>query len=447
MRQPLPRSRPATGRSYWQRRGGAPCPAERHNIASDQSLPALPPHVDFAIIGGGFAGLSTALCLAEAEPDARIVILEAAFVGYGASGRNAGLLSPLPAPVWLLTAETNPEHAWALKQMTARSRDLAASLAARVPGSEVEPTMLRLQAVGRLTDAGLGRVARTLRRCELPHTLERGRAEDSWRSVDVATSTIDPFGTVLGLAHVARARGIDIRERTPVRAVSEAARGVEIRLGDGRTMIARSAVVCTNAYSDSLRLPERPKARVVHNSMLATDELSDAELARLPSGRPFVVELNRAYVFWRLHRRRLVYGGIERHCASPGSGDLDVPPDTLRRLEHLLDRSVPGAPLPIAEAWGGCFHVTGTDLPHIARVGQTGAIVLNVGYGGTGVALSMILAPIVAGLARGGRFADPDDARLLAVVQATGLPVMGALRFVASLSATAVGTLLAGPSL
>ncbi len=46
--------------------------------------------VDVAIVGGGYTGLSTAHFLNRAEPTMRIAILEADFIGHGASGRNAG---------------------------------------------------------------------------------------------------------------------------------------------------------------------------------------------------------------------------------------------------------------------------------------------------------------------------------------------------------------------
>src|SRR5713226_9594783 len=48
--------------------------------------------VSVAIIGGGFAGLSTALHLAEQGTDA--VVLEAQRPGWGASGNNGGQLNP-----------------------------------------------------------------------------------------------------------------------------------------------------------------------------------------------------------------------------------------------------------------------------------------------------------------------------------------------------------------
>ena len=49
---------------------------------------------DVVIVGGGYTGLSAALHVAESFPERRIVLLEGARVGYGASGRNCGLVLP-----------------------------------------------------------------------------------------------------------------------------------------------------------------------------------------------------------------------------------------------------------------------------------------------------------------------------------------------------------------
>ena len=47
-----------------------------------------------AVVGGGFAGLSAAYHLARERPGPDVVLLEAARVGCGASGRNTGMLGP-----------------------------------------------------------------------------------------------------------------------------------------------------------------------------------------------------------------------------------------------------------------------------------------------------------------------------------------------------------------
>ncbi len=55
---------------------------------------------DVLVVGGGYTGLSSALHLAERGID--VALLEARCIGYGGSGRNAGLVN---AGVW-----RNPDH-------------------------------------------------------------------------------------------------------------------------------------------------------------------------------------------------------------------------------------------------------------------------------------------------------------------------------------------------
>src|SRR5712671_4860425 len=52
---------------------------------------ALPDHVDFAIIGGGFTGLSAAAWLRRFAPGRSVLVLESASLGEGASGRTGGM--------------------------------------------------------------------------------------------------------------------------------------------------------------------------------------------------------------------------------------------------------------------------------------------------------------------------------------------------------------------
>ncbi len=427
-----PRSSPATGRSTWQRHGGAPEPGGELEATGAVSGKAWPKRVDFAVIGGGLAGLSTALALAEAEPLASIVVLEARFVGFGASGRNAGLLGPLPAPLWLASADGQAEHLWGLTHLNRRVHETARWLAAEVPGSGVEARSLRIEAQGFLTASGLVRVGRLLEKARLGHRIvavARGQL-----AIDMDAHTVDPYRTVRALAALARRKGIAIVEQAPVRAIAERPDDVVVSGEWGRELAARAAVVCTNAYTGSLALPEPPKAKVVHNFMVATNRFEIERLVRPGVERMFIVELNTAYVFYRIHQDRIVYGGIERFKPY-GSSDFDVPPEVLAGLERLVARSFPGVGLVPEEAWGGVYHQTATDLPIIERRGGRGAIVLNVGYGGTGVAMTMVCGRLAAGLARGERPADPDDARLLAAFQSTRVPIGGLARFVASVAA------------
>ncbi|WP_397543803.1 FAD-dependent oxidoreductase [Roseovarius salis] len=51
---------------------------------------------DFLVIGGGFAGLAAVRRLAQLNPGARIVLLEAKRIGEGPAGRNTGFMIDLP---------------------------------------------------------------------------------------------------------------------------------------------------------------------------------------------------------------------------------------------------------------------------------------------------------------------------------------------------------------
>src|SRR5258707_2750924 len=69
------------------------------SLYADTAVPPVPTpaldadkNVSVAIIGGGFAGLSTALHLSEQGTDA--IVLEAQEPGWGASGNNGGQLNP-----------------------------------------------------------------------------------------------------------------------------------------------------------------------------------------------------------------------------------------------------------------------------------------------------------------------------------------------------------------
>src|SRR5260370_31062559 len=52
---------------------------------------ALPDHVDFAVVGAGFSGLSAAAWLRRFAPGRSVLVLESASLGEGASGRTGGM--------------------------------------------------------------------------------------------------------------------------------------------------------------------------------------------------------------------------------------------------------------------------------------------------------------------------------------------------------------------
>ncbi len=409
---PLPRG------SYWQLRAGTtPAPVSS----------AEPPRdAEIVIIGAGLAGLATACAIKAMRPSTDVAVLEAHHVGYGASGRNGGLVAPIAAPFWLLTARRNADHAWALTHLNRAGTELARALAERMPEADVTRETLQLESGGTITGAGLADIARTLDRLDIQAEVDPSGRRGTL-TLDTPAHGLDPFALVRGLANEARQAGVSIHEGVRVAGIEDTGTGARLTLGSGRGIAARRVVVATNAYTRDLALPQQPAAHTVFNYMLATAELPDDELERLGREGVFTVEINRAYVFYRLHRKRLVFGGIDklRHKVH----DLDVPPRVMGKLQRLLTASFETPPAPLTHAWAGRYHATRTELPVIGPAAGLASTVLNVGYGGTGVVLTQVLAPVAAAMALRIPCPDANAARLHAVMDATRLPVTAGIAF------------------
>lgn len=405
--------------SYWQREAG---------WRDRWHLTPIPTEVHFAVIGAGISGLATALRLRERNPDAQVLVLEAERVGYGASGRNAGFLSPVAAPIWLLSADRSTNHGWAVAHLNAQVHALARWLANNPEDAELANASLSIESPGRITDAGLSEFARALKRSGVAHRLEPSRVQRGHLFLEMDAYTVHPYKLVLELAERAIRAGIRIRERAPVQSLEPTPGGARVRLANGDSLIAGQVIVCTNAYTDSLDTGEKVRARSIRSFMLATTPLDPAIEARLVRDADFTVQLNVAETYHRMHKGRILYGGDGEELP-PDSDDFAVPGAVRSKLAKRMRRSCPDAgPVPIAHSWSGQLHASATDMPIIRRSRAIPAVTFNVGYSGTGVALAMICAPLVAALASNGPFASAEDARLLSVIQQTTVPAYDAAR-------------------
>src|SRR6266702_8673883 len=103
---------------WWQARG---LPPRRSSLPGSTEA-------DVCIVGAGYTGLWTAYYLSRADPGLRIVVLEASFAGYGASGRNGGWCSALfPASLGKLARMAGREAAIAMYRAMQRTVDEVAT--------------------------------------------------------------------------------------------------------------------------------------------------------------------------------------------------------------------------------------------------------------------------------------------------------------------------------
>lgn len=344
----------------------------------------MPSRVDVAVIGGGFAGLMTAIRLRERGVS--VVVLEAEYVGFGASGRNAGFLTPLPAPVWLLG-----DHARAARL----NREVHAI--ARWLGTldcELTPATLAMRGVNRIWESSVRALADAVARAGLDHRLLASAVDPHRTVLAMDAYTLHPMKLVHALADHAERIGVQIVEDARVTAID----GGRVQLANG-ALEASTVVVCTNGYTRRL---VSVRALTVHSYLAAS-----APLERIPArDGDLTIEVAGLYQpYHRLHTRRLIFGGV----------------DTLReaRLDGVRQQLAAAMPAPIAEVWGGAFHATATGLPIIRRA--TRSVVLNVGYGGTGVALSLVCARLAADLVLG------STSELLDAIHATRISLRDSL--------------------
>src|SRR5690349_19665254 len=71
--------------------------------------------VDVAILGGGYSGLWTAYYLVRDNPDLHVAVVDREIVGFGAAGRNGGLvLVEVPLTAAMLEERFGPDAARSL---------------------------------------------------------------------------------------------------------------------------------------------------------------------------------------------------------------------------------------------------------------------------------------------------------------------------------------------
>jgi glycine/D-amino acid oxidase-like deaminating enzyme len=366
---------------------------------------ALPDEVDFAIVGGGFSGLSAAAWLRKLAPGRSVLVLESASLGEGASGRTGGMA-------------------------------LSETAAGALPG------------LGDVL-AGYKKILRALRvdsRLALPGVWELGRsapASGSSRSAGenspicwsdsgqlravrlVPGGTVDPGKVVSGLARAAESAGAHIVEHAQVRSI-DFSRPLRLHVRHkirGRVqrkqILAKEVLLATNAFS--LPLSGLRAAAPKLTFALATAPLSAAQLKSLglSSRRPFYT-VDLPYLWGRLlESNGVIFGaglvplpaailaspaaflrnplGAESHRhASPNLQRFDIRKGEsaarLRWLETRVRHLHPALKgVRITHRWGGPILLTEKMRPVFRRHARSKNILVLAGYNGHGVALSVYL--------------------------------------------------------
>jgi glycine/D-amino acid oxidase-like deaminating enzyme len=340
----------------------------------------LPSEVNFAIVGGGFSGLSAAARLRQVQPDKTTAVFEADCVGAGSSGHTGGMT-------------------------------LAESAAGDLPG------------LGDVLE-GFAEILKELRiECDfnLPGVWELGRKKIkkdspiSWNDSgtlgvvnDVPGGSADPGKLVSGLAQAAQRTGAAIFENARVEEISYQ-HPLELKIS-GRRIRAGQVLIATNA--ESLELSDlsggaEPKFTLA----LATESLTEPQLNDVgPSTHKPFYTVDMPYLWGRpLHRNQLIFGSGLVHLehwsellnVNISSGEAAGLMRLLESRVHSLHPALQN--IQFTNRWGGPILIADEMIPVFRHHLKSKNIIVLGAYSGHGVALSVYLGRWAADVLAGKR--------------------------------------------
>lgn len=365
---------------------------------------------DVAIVGGGFTGLATAIAAARRQPGRRIVVLEGARCGYGASGRNGGFADST-YPGFLDFATQHPPEvargvydtiATGLAAIEGLARedgvafDLEKNGALRMAATDEQVEDL---ATARDRIVSLGLDARLVEGAEFRALV---RTERFRAGLLVPSSAIlNPGKLARGMARVAESLGVTIHEATRVLRI-EPGRKIRIATEHGE-LEAAQAVLATNGYTPQLGILTT-RLLPLCNYVVATEPLSAAQWESIGwQGRQGLSDMRVHFMYLRpTADGRIVAGGEGAPYfagSQPSSGNY---PPVVERLKRSLVETFPALEgIRFTHAWGGTMAFTRDFTPRIGPLGDDGNLFFGLGYCGEGVVMSQVAGRILAAFLAG----------------------------------------------
>lgn len=357
-----------------------------------------PISADVCIIGAGFLGLSTAIELAEKGK--KVVVLEGARVGFGASGRNGGqAINGFEEGIDEYIDQLGFEQAHKLWEMSLEAIQI---IDERVQKYQIQCDWRKGYATlalnsRRMDDLiAIEKASRELFGYNAMQLWDKSQLQQHLGSeiycgalYDSQSGHLHPLNYCLGLAQSALSLGVEIYEHSPALDLNSQGKQVNVISPQG-SVIAQNVVLATNAYIDdksNKKLQNKLARKIlpVESFIIATEPLDQATADSLINNGMSVCDNNILLDYYRLTAdNRLLFG-------SDSSSNVDM---VQKMRRNMLDVFPQLEKVKIDYGWGGPIDMTLNASPHFGRVQPN--IYFAQGFSGHGVALTGLAGRIIA---------------------------------------------------
>ena len=356
--------------------------------APPASLPQVPvaKSADAVIVGAGYTGLSAALTLARAGRS--VQVFDRQRPGEGASSRNGGMASGSVRPSLAeLTRKFGEDRGrGVLMEAKLAREDLAKliheegidcdyQLTGRFTGADSPAAFERLAREADMLRRDFGVDARAVTRGEQKEFLGTELYHGGLARTDIAG--LHPAKLHQGMLQAAQKAGVVVHGETAVTSYAPEGDGFLVTTARGQVK-ARSMIMATNGYTDSVDKWLRRRLVPVRSRIIATAPLSGNLMKQLMPKGVMAGDTRRLHYYYRPSPdgTRILYGGRDGNVAGEGEGATRLLKRGLAQVFPIL------ADVELTHSWFGYVAMNRDMFPRVFHRNGAG---YAVGYCGSGV--------------------------------------------------------------
>ena len=377
--------------------------------ASANEQPAYPTlesdiEADVCVVGGGFAGLSSAIELADRGY--KVTVLEANHIGFGASARNGGqLIAGLACEQSVIENALGLEASKQVWNMSIEALDL------------VRQRVKRFDIKCDLTDGYIGVAVNPKKAASLRKWLDEMAKKYDYKTQTVSSTNvklwvnspryhsgyfdklgghIHPLNYCLGLAKGAASLGVQVFQHSAVTAMQQG-NTVTLQTAKGQVK-AKFVVLAGNMYLPEISPKVAPsianRIMPVGTYIIGTEPIDPALAKQLIPNNAAVCDTNFVLDYFRFSggnnakAPRMLYGGRVSYSAM-------TPPNLTQSMSARMVETFPQLKdTKVEYTWGGFVDITMSRAPDFGRIAPN--IYYLQGFSGHGVNTTGLAGKVVA---------------------------------------------------